>query len=71
MPVHEGVDPIEQRSFLLASCHHGLAQLLHKDKDLQGALEHYNKAIEYAGEWPQMSPCVALRMRGDVLQHAV
>uniref|UniRef100_A0A7S0RL63 KIF-binding protein n=1 Tax=Chlamydomonas leiostraca TaxID=1034604 RepID=A0A7S0RL63_9CHLO len=44
----EGVDPVAQRAFLLAYCHHALAQLLHKDKDLKGALEHYAKAAEYA-----------------------
>lgn len=48
----EGVEPKEQRDFLLAYCHHQLGSLLHRAKDIEGAFEHYGKAIEHAGELP-------------------
>jgi hypothetical protein len=39
----EGVDPKEQRSFLLAYCYHQLGSLQHRSKELEAAYQSYSK----------------------------
>jgi hypothetical protein len=47
----EGVDPKEQRSFLLAYCYHQLGSLQHRNKDLEAAYQSYSKVHLPPAAW--------------------
>ncbi|KAL6765923.1 hypothetical protein V8C86DRAFT_2451898 [Haematococcus lacustris] len=54
----EGLDPKEQRNYLLAFCHHQLGSLQHRNKELDAAYESYTKAVSYAdGDFVNLADC--------------
>ncbi len=68
---HTGVDARDQRRYLIAYSAHQLGGLLHRDKQMDAALQAYTKAAEYADPAfvnladTEFSLCILTLMRAD------